>query len=73
MRDVISLVTLPVGFIFVLLVSKVTLLFHFVVVDVEGLTVDVVGSVLARGGCVRSLEANESVRHLTILLLEKFE
>lgn len=73
LSHVISLVTLPILLVFVAFVNKVTLLLHLVVVDGERLAIDLMRSVLALRSRIRSLEANESKRHLSIFLLEKFE
>ena len=70
--EVLSLVALPVLFILVALVEKVTLLFHLIMVYVEGTIVDVELSILDLTGGIRGLEANESEWALVILLSEKF-
>lgn len=71
--EVLSLVALPVLFILVALVKKVTLLFHLIMVYVEGTIVDVELSILDLTGGIRGLEANESEWALVILLSEKFK
>ena len=58
--EVLSLVALPVLFILVALVEKVTLLFNLIMVYVEGTIVDVELSILDLTGGIRGLEANES-------------
>jgi hypothetical protein len=70
---VLSLVTLPVLFVLVTLISEVTLLFHFVVVNVERTVVKVELGILYLACSIRSLEANESEGTLVIFLSKKFK
>ena len=71
--EVLSLVALPVLLVLVAFVGEVTLLFHFVVVDVEGAVVYVELGILYLACSIRSLEADESEGALVIFLSKKFE
>ena len=68
--DVLSLVTLPVLLVLVGFIQKVALLFHFVVVNVQGLAVHLQVGILALASRVWGLEAHESEWHLAVPLLE---
>ena len=71
--EVLSLVALPVLLVLVAFVGEVTLLFHFVVVDVKGAVVYVELGILYLACSIRSLEADESEGALVIFLSKKFE
>lgn len=67
------MVALPVLLVLVAFVGEVTLLFHFVVVDVEWAVVYVELGILNLACSIRSLEADESEGALVIFLSKKFE
>lgn len=66
--EVLSLVTLPILFIFSSLVNEITLSFHFIMIDVERTLVDMKISIFNLTCDIRSLETNKCIRRFLFLL-----